>query len=415
MAIALLWVGATGVLLATGSARDTDWYLKEFPISFWCAPPANQTTVERYKEIAGAGFNIAGPPCEGGGSVERNLRILNASRAAGIKAIIADDRMPLAITGVPDARERLDAIVRDYSRHPALAGYFITDEPNASAFQGLAEVVAYLREKDPKHPAFINLFPNYASPQQLGTATYEEHVDRYIRTVQPFVVCYDHYHFLTNGDRPGFFANLEAVRSLSQRAGLPFWQVVQAVPHGPYRSPTEPEKRWLAMQTLAFGGKGLVFFTYWTPSDTSFDWGPAIIDKDGNRTPQYEHVKRINAEVKALGRHLLGAVHVGVFLSGEPAPEVLPRQPGMPVVVEGEANLTVGLFRQDRWAYALVCNRSYKEPQDVSLLLTIGRNSLSRLETSSGRWMPVKVERTTEGDSRVKLRLEAGSGALLRW
>ena len=54
-------------------------------------------------------------------------------------------------------------------RHPALYSYFITDEPSAPAFAGLGKLVAYLRQRDPDHLAYINLFPTYASNEQLGT------------------------------------------------------------------------------------------------------------------------------------------------------------------------------------------------------------------------------------------------------
>ena len=38
------------------------WDPPEFPISYWVGPPGDFTTLERYKEIAEAGFTIAMPP-----------------------------------------------------------------------------------------------------------------------------------------------------------------------------------------------------------------------------------------------------------------------------------------------------------------------------------------------------------------
>jgi hypothetical protein len=51
-----------------------------------------------------------------------------------------------------------------------MEAYFITDEPGAGAFPGLGKLVAYLRERDPAHLAYINLFPTYANEQQLGVS-----------------------------------------------------------------------------------------------------------------------------------------------------------------------------------------------------------------------------------------------------
>jgi len=411
----ILVIAMLGALLGAGFAPPDEWAPKEFPISFWCGPPEGFITVERYREVASAGFNYLMPPCEGRATPERNRKILDTARAAGLKAFLADERMPLAITGAPDARERLDAIVADYAKHPAFAGYFLTDEPSAGAFPGLGEVVAYLRQKDPKHPAYINLFPNYASEQQLGTPTYDLHVEQYIRTVRPFAVSYDHYHFLKDRDRPGFFANLDSVRRLSIEHGLPFWQIVLSVPHLAYRPLTEAEKRWEAMQTLAYGGKGLMYFTYWTPPGSPGEWGPALIARDGARTPQYEEVRRINADVRAIGRYLLNARSLSVFMNGAPAPEKRPREPGTPVFFPGGGDVTVGLFRADTHFYVLFANRDYRQPTATDVLLQPGPHAPRRLNKANGRWLDVKGEKNEDGDLKIRLELSPGDAELYRW
>lgn len=402
-------------LLGAGFAPPEEWSPKQFPISFWCGPPDPYITVERYRQVSAAGFNYLMPPCEGASTVERNRKILDTAKAAGLKAFLQDNRMPMAISGVDDAKSRLDAIVADYAKHPAFAGYFITDEPNASAFKGLGEVVAYLREKDPKHPAYINLFPNYASTDQLGATTYDLYVSHYIRDVKPFAVSYDHYNFLKSGDRPEFFANIDSVRTLALENHLPFWQIVLSVPHGGYRPLTEAEKRWEAMQTLAYGAKGLMFFTYWTPGDKSFEWGPAIIAHDGNPTPQYEEVKRINADVQALGKYLIDAVPSGVFQTGNIAPGGRAREQGTPVRFPGAGDATVGLFLRDTHLYVLFANRDYKKATVADVALTNGEHSVEKLNKSNGRWSGVKGKKNDDGDFITRLDLAPGDAELYRW
>lgn len=398
-----------------GHAAMAQWAPREYPISFWCGPPPRFVSPERFKQIAAAGFTLAMPACEGPYTPEVNLRILDACKAAGIKAFVLDERMPHRITGEPDAQARLDAIVKDYSSHPALAGYFITDEPGTNAFIGLAEVVDYLRQKDPAHPAYINLFPNYASPQQLGAATYEEYLNRFIRTVHPFVLSYDHYHFLKGGDRPGFFANLDQAREAAEAAGIPFWQIVLAVPHLDYRPLTEAEKRWEAMHTLAYGGKGLMYFTYWTPSNNPADWGPAIIAYDGTVTRQYDEVRRINADVRAIGRYLLNAAFVAVFQNGPLSPGGRKREPGTPVAFRDQAEVTAGLFRADTHLYTLLVNRNYKASVTTEALFSSGHHRVEHLDRSTGRWVEVKGTRTADGDLSVQVALAPGDGELYRW
>src|SRR4051812_20746903 len=178
------------VTLIVSTARAAEQ--EQFEVSYWLGPPEKFTTLERYREIKDAGFTIAFPPLQVP-SVEGNRKILDLCQQVGLKAMIADQRMATSLD-VPDARAKLDAIVKDYGDHPALYGYFIVDEPSADAFAKLGEVVAYLKTKDPKHPGYINLFPTYAAPgAQLGTPTYEQYVDRFVELVHPHVISYDHY------------------------------------------------------------------------------------------------------------------------------------------------------------------------------------------------------------------------------
>ncbi len=392
---------------------------REFFLSFWCGPPDPYITPQQYKRIKDAGFNCIMPPCEGRASVERNRKILNTARDVGLKAFVEDERMPLAITGVEGAREKLDAIVADYSRHPAFAGYYLTDEPSALAFSGLAEIVAYLRDKDPRHPSYINLFPNYASAQQLGTATYEQHVEQYIKVVQPDMVSYDHYNFVQGSDRPGFFANLDVVRRLSRQYETPFWQIVLALPHLDYRMPNEAEKRWTAMHTLAYGGTGLLYFTYWRPSDSAGE--PTIMTYKGEPTRQYDEVKRINADVRAIGRYLVDADSLAVFHNGELLDEgARPREPGIPILFPGPEDVTVGYFRArtqggatGETLYALLVNRKYHATTETRVFFATGTKTLERLNRKTLGWINVGRERAPDGS--LKVNLAAGDAELFRW
>ena len=69
----------------------------------------------------------------------------------------------------PEKIAALDALIERVKRHPAMYAYYIIDEPNASQFPAIGKLVAHLRERDPVHLAYINLFPTYANNDQLGT------------------------------------------------------------------------------------------------------------------------------------------------------------------------------------------------------------------------------------------------------
>ncbi|MCS7224207.1 MAG: beta-galactosidase, partial [Armatimonadetes bacterium] len=260
-----------------------------FPISYWWGPPA---TAERYQELAECNFTM---------TFEADIDL---SHRFGMKCLVLDERIVKAAAQPgPDWEKLVEEAVTDYRNHPALFGYYIKDEPNASEFPNLAKVHRRLLELDPQSVPYINLFPTYASQEQLGTATYEEYVDQFLQMIRPKVLSYDHYAFLEGKDRTDYFLNMELIRLKALQVGIPFWFILLSTPAKYYRTPTEGELRWQVYTSLAYGAKGIMYFTYWTVDYEG--WGDGIIRRDGTRSERYEIVKEINREVKVLGPLLL--------------------------------------------------------------------------------------------------------------
>ena len=381
----------------------------EFHISFWCGPPPEFQTLARYKEIKEANFTLAFPACIGGASVEQNKKILDFCQQVGLKAMIMDGRMVHSIEGNADRKRALDTMVADYREHPALFGYHIVDEPSAPAFAGIAEVMGFLKEKDPAHPGYVNLMPTYGRDHGvLGTATYDEYVRKFAEIVKPSLISYDHYHFTDKGDRPDFFENIQTVRQVARDHKLPFWNIVLCTQHGWYRNLTEPELRFEAMQTLAFGAHGLLWFTYWLPPGMPAEekWGHAMINADGSRTPHYDMIKKINSDAKAIGDVLVKSESITVYQVGEGAKIKMTKSP---IAVSG-GETTVGVFRDGEKKLALVTNRDYKKPAKTSAIVTTASATVERFDPASRTWAD-----TTAKQGIVELEIAPGDGVLLRW
>jgi hypothetical protein len=377
-----------------------------FPISFWCGPPRKFVTVERYQQVKDAGFTFIMPDGVGGNEPELQKKILDTAQQVGLKAFVDDQRMPRAIKGNVEATKAIDAIVADYSKHPALAGYYVTDEPGVAGFAGLGEVFAYLKEKDPHHPAYTNLMPNWARPEHTGLPTYEMYVEQFMSIVKPPILCYDHYSFFKKSDRAGWFANLELMRDHALKANVPFWQIVQATSHGDYRRVTEAEKRWEAMHTLAYGAKAVLYFTYWKP-DADPVWDEAIIDLDGTPTRQYEEIKRVNRDVQAIGKHLLKATSIAVMQQGQPGDQTNTLE-DLPVDFGGP-NITCGYFKADGdGRLMLFVNRDYRHDVNATVKLDTRGKPLTKLDRASGKWVSVE-------EGALRLKLAAGDAELYRW
>ena len=384
--------------------------MDEYTITYWWGPRAEETTPARYDEIVAAGFTLACPPVssEPGQyhpyfSKEQNLRILAECERTGIKAIIADERMIEAYWREEGWEELVTSIVADYRAHPALGGYYIIDEPNADAFPKLGAIQALLRQADPEHYGYINLFPNYASPEMLKAKDYRNYVERYVAEVKPPFICYDNYHLLdpdivrgdaafaseeerriydiahATGPREALFLeNLDIVGDAATRHDLPFMAIVLLVPHGPYRQPTEAELRWEAFHCLANGASGVSYFSYWSPPyEDTWKFRDSAFSFAGERTELYDTVAKVNRDLKTYGNALLGkALLQALSLSSEqPAFDVS----GAGRIAGGPA--TVGVFED---GYILAANRGYHDAATVTLALGKGRQAF-RVSPETGQ------------------------------
>jgi hypothetical protein len=298
-----------------------------FGIGLWCGPPAGEQNEARYREIAEAGFTfvIGG----GGGSApEAVRRELDLCAGQGLKAIVPLGEQPEVAAA-----------------HEACWGFILRDEPNARDFPGLAEQVRALRERCPGRLAYVNLFPNYASREQLGTESYEEHVGRFMAEVDPDVLSMDHYPLMTpkQDGREAYCENLEVMRRHSLAKGVPFWNFFNTMPYGPHRDPTEAQLRWQVHASLAYGAKGVMYFCYWTPRGEEFPKGGAILRADGTRTRHYAEAQRINAGLRRWGPTLMQLRSTGVLRipAGGNATAMLA---GTPVAALSEDNYLVGFF-----------------------------------------------------------------------
>ncbi|MDB5320254.1 MAG: hypothetical protein JWN40_1885 [Phycisphaerales bacterium] len=392
------------VLMLIGTrSLAADWPagipIDEFPISYWCGPMPEFATLERYREIKEAGFTFVMPMCAGA-DVELNRKILGFCQQVGLKAFVADGRMPL---GVPDdaAKKRIDAIVADYAKHPAFLGYHLVDEPGAGAYPALGQTVAYLKEKDPEHPAFINLLPNHCPLAALGTKTYEEYLSRYVKEVRTPFFSYDNYFSALPKPEPRrvWVENLEIARKVSLEARTPFWQIILVTQHFGYASPTIADLRYEAFQTLAYGGRGVLWFTYWSPeaTDKTAKWRHAMIDPAGKRDPHFDEVRTVNGELQALGRELLRAESLAVTQ-----------------MKQGAVDVTLGRFKAADGATLLFVANADRSSGAADVAVPVAGDKAEQFDIHERAWKPIQVDRVDDKPV-VKVSLTAGGGALLRW
>jgi hypothetical protein len=277
---------------------------EEFAILPWGNTPGEPAVLA---DIKRCGFNLAGFVQPGD---------LDAVREAGLKAIVADESIHVtdAAAGLDKAEiaRRVQALVAQVKGHPALFGYYLRDEPGAGIYPGLRRWSRALRAADIAAQPYINLFPNYATREQLGVETYEEYVEAFLRTVEPPFLSYDHYALMEGGKlREGYFQNLEIIRAAALRQGIPFWNIVLANAHFSHTEPTSAGLRFQVYTTLAYGGRGISYFTYFTPDRGNYRLAP--IDQFGEKTPTWAMLRQVNLQILSLGPTYVRLSSANVF------------------------------------------------------------------------------------------------------
>jgi hypothetical protein len=390
------------LLVFEASAKSTG---SDFLLTFWCGPPLDAFDDRRAAEIAAAGFNVVGFPCEGGYDRDRNLRALDVAARHGLGMLVADHRFgPAALRGGGDWRPALREAVRDYAGHPALSGYFVADEPVVEDFDDVAAMVAEIRAVDPATLAYVNLLPDYIPPDKLGAASYESYVDLFAEKATPRLLSYDYYPFGEKKDRSTFFNNLGIVRSVARRHDVPFMLIALAMPHGPYRDPTEAELAWQVFHALAFGARGISYFTYWTPPGGG-EWNNRYgLIENGKRTLHYHQVARINAKARAIAAELRGFESLAV---ADSTGDTGLGFPAGPIAGIDGGTFTAGLFRDRRGSLAtLLVNRDYRYGARATLRLRPDTPEPEVFDDEAGRW---------GRPSDLALLVAPGDAVLLRW
>lgn len=405
-----------------GAAPARAWTLGAPVVSYWAGPGypgGSPMTDAAAVQLAEGGWNL----------VWCREKELDVAQRRGLRALLTDPLLDPAVLDDPKRSEALDALMARVASHPAMYAYHLVDEPSAENFPALGRLVARLRERDPGHLAYINLFPTYASNKQLGTKgntvdAYNEHLRQFVETVRPGLLSYDHYQFFNGGDNPDYFLNLELIRRKALAADLPFMNIVQAScwvpgsaanPNAP-RVPTGEEMRYLVYTTLAYGAQAISYYVYCYPGHEG-----GIARPDGTPTPLYDALKPLNHQFAAIAKELQPLKSLGVFHAGmiPPGTQALPAQaafafdPPVPPMtgkprerVQGVLLSRFGIPDKAPAAgtHVLVVNLDYKAARTVGLK---GPGALEVFDADAGQWAPA-------GGPRVELQLPGGGGKLLR-
>jgi len=204
--------------------------------------------------------------------------------------------------------------ITDPEDRKAVYTIYLKDEPKVAMFPQLNIFSEAVRKQNVL--PYINLFPNYASPYELGSKDYIEHLDKYVEICKPPYISYDNYSLYDGGrlDEDRFYSNIELIRNKSLQAGIPFWNIILGNAHFNYAEPSDATLAIQVYSTLAYGGKGIGYFTFYTPQVGNYRLAP--IDRFGYRTKTWEMMRNINLQIHSLVSVYGKLKSVNVFHTG---------------------------------------------------------------------------------------------------
>lgn len=382
------------ILFIITSHCDAQWQQKEFIIGAYQGPYPipifkngavdTSSFIEQVQLAHKAGFNFStGSDGPSSNLTYQNIKSDLYSRY-GIKSLYLSPLFGQSIMS-NDATAALNAYQftksLDSSSQDVFYGYNLIDEPPIRGSEEVLQWVKYLKDVDPSKLVFVNLLPIYAFNN--NAEKYKQYLQSYLDTTgvaRLDVVCYDFYPFIGSGIRPLYFYNLKQITQMAY--GRPVWDYVLSTPHWVYPQPNQYMLNFMVFCPLAYGVKGILYFTYQTigynPS-LQYQFGPAIIDTAGNPTQLYDLVSPLNhfvADVVGpveMASNCLGTYHVSnttwdqVLSPDEIVNENMPLLAGI-----SNKNMLVGIFqnKKDSQRFNLfLVNKADKDLQNVYIAL----------------------------------------------
>ncbi|MCQ2426539.1 MAG: hypothetical protein MJ070_10405 [Lachnospiraceae bacterium] len=319
-----------------------------------------------------------------------------------------------------------EAAAASFTDHPAIWGIDLGDEPSALDFPYYGKIAETVKKCFPNQFCYLNLYPNYASVasntvlqtrSQLGTETYEEYIEAFVKDVPTDCICYDFYLYSLH-DLPRMYDNFRIVSDACRRTGRSFWYVPQVNSDRKEETTSVNRLRFQAFTAMAYGAVCLIWACWcggW--------WYHNVLDGEGNRTEQYGKLKTVNADIRRIADEYMKYRSISTHLIGFDTDDSMGRYsdvllPSLSVGsfsgVRGEngEKLAVGYMKaKDGKGEALMIAASddpYDEnKREVIVVLRCGCTDLRAFGTDGGNPL------TKEADGSYRLRLRSCGGALV--
>lgn len=287
---------------------------EEVPIMAWCTfNKDTNITYDNFKNLHDGGFNISLSLVPDVALTEKTLAV---AEEAGIKVMVNCPQIR-SLSSIPEAVNKIKDL-------PAVAGYYLGDEPNASEFQKFKKLADTIYKYDKKHFSFINLLPMVA-PERLHAKNYKTYLQEFINTVKLPLFSYDSYPVIRiNGEitvKESYYDNLEIVSEVSKETGVPFWAFCLSASHFDYPTPTSGSLLFEAFSALAYGAQGISYYTYMLLTEQTIKYYDAPVNPDGSLSEIWYLCRDVNRQIQSFSKIFLGSEVVDIWHIGKKLPK----------------------------------------------------------------------------------------------
>ncbi len=388
------------------SNQTTPWWRNQLTLSVFSAVRPGDPIEQMVRMLHDMGLNTleSNTPAEFAAdrlSNDEHRRVLNACQQYGMRYLITDHNR---ITNQSDPqRERVASLVQDFRSYPALGGYYVWDEPHREHFAAVAQVYTWLRELDPGRLAVNAMFPSYGAYKYPDD--YPAFARDFVQQVDPDVLSFDHYTITENGPGDTFYTDLQTWSDLSLAHNKVLWFYPACCSWGGIVPPTTATLRFQAATALAYGARGLQWFTGRSQASDSIAFTHAPFTAEGAPTRTARLLRSVNLWVQSLAPAILQTRLVETAHTA-PVPYLCRAwAQGMMGLKYASPGLLLAEHRGPSGRRILwVVNRSYLRPRVASLAFT---QSVRVIDLAHGR-LP-----TTSNGGTLSFRIPAGDALVL--
>lgn len=288
-----------------------------------------------------------------------------------------------------------------YSAYKSFIGVHVIDEPGTSAYKSTSDrqLSNYtdginLFKDYANINGYVNLFPYDTSVEGIDETVYNTYLTEALK-VEVDVLSYDNYPvgqgkvygiFTTKKTNyEAFYRNLKLARESVIGSEKPFWTFAQVGDGFTNENkanideaylPTAAEMQWEINASLAFGSKGIQYYSVVQPeeyaknTDGTYDYTRSgLISANGTKNERYfDAAKSINQYIAAIDEVLMNAESEALIINDENASQYVTGVDGYKEVtgIEG-ANALVGCFNYFGKTALLVVNCDVSQSQKITV------------------------------------------------